>query len=336
MNRSGENVTQGRIFSGMQPSGRFHLGNYLGALANWVKMQHQYECFFSIVDLHALTSTYQDTSKIPEFVHEMALDWLSAGLDPEKNVIYVQSHVKEHAELHLLLSMMTPLSWLERVPTYKDKLQQLGEQGKDINTYGFLGYPELMTADIILFKADTVPVGEDQLPHLELAREIVRRFNYMYRPIFPEPAPMLSEAPLLPGIDGRKMSKSYGNEIPFAAPEPEIREKIRQMITDPGRIRRTDLGNPDVCVVYAFHKIFNKEATPEIALACRAASIGCVDCKKRLADKMVDSLAGIAAKREELAANPRRVREILEYGAERARKVAAATMDEVRAAMHMY
>jgi len=329
-------VTQGRIFSGMQPSGRFHLGNYLGALANWVKMQHQYECFFSIVDLHALTSTYQDTSKVPEYVHEMALDWLSAGLDPEKNVIYVQSHVKEHAELHLLLSMITPLSWLERVPTYKDKLQQLGDQGKDINTYGFLGYPELMTADIILFKADTVPVGEDQLPHLELAREIVRRFNYMYKPVFPEPNPMLSEAPLLPGIDGRKMSKSYGNEIPFAAPEAEIREKIRQMVTDPGRVRRTDLGNPDVCVVYAFHKIFNKELLEEIDPACRSAAIGCVQCKKRLADKMVDTMADMCSKREALAANPGRVREILAYGAERARKVAAATMEEVRAAMNMY
>ena len=203
-------MTKGRIFSGMQPSGRFHLGNYMGALENWVRLQHDHECFFSIVDLHALTSAYENTSQLPENIHNMALDWLAAGLDPDKNTIFVQSHVKEHAELHLLLSMITPLSWLERVPTYKDKLQQLGTQGKDINTYGFLGYPELMTADIILYKADIIPVGEDQIPHLELCREIVRRFNNLYGPVFPEPQAKLSKAALLPGIDGRKMSKSYG------------------------------------------------------------------------------------------------------------------------------
>ena len=214
-------MSKGRIFSGMQPSGKFHLGNYLGALENWVNLQDEYECFFSIVDWHALTSSFEDTSKLPEHIHNMALDWLSAGLDPEKNVIFIQSDVKEHAELHLLLSMMTPLSWLERVPTYKDKIQQLGDQGKDINTYGFLGYPELMTADIILYKADTVPVGEDQIPHLELSREIVRRFNNLYKPVFVEPQAKLSKASLLPGVDGRKMSKSYGNEIPFAASPDE-------------------------------------------------------------------------------------------------------------------
>ena len=189
-------MAQGRIFSGMQPSGKFHLGNYLGALENWVKLQNEYECFFSIVDWHSLTSSYEDTSKLPENITNMAIDWLSAGLDPEKNVIFIQSQVKEHAELHLLLSMLTPLSWLERVPTYKDKIIQLGNQGKDINTYGFLGYPELMTADIILYKADTVPVGEDQIPHLELSREIVRRINYLYNPIFPEPNAYLSKASL--------------------------------------------------------------------------------------------------------------------------------------------
>jgi tryptophanyl-tRNA synthetase len=328
-------MTKGRIFSGMQPSGKFHLGNYMGALDNWVKLQHEYECFFSIVDWHALTSSFEDTSKIPERIHEMALDWLSAGLDPERNVIFVQSHVKEHAELHLLLSMMTPLSWLERVPTYKDKLQQLGIQGKDINTYGFLGYPELMTADIILYKADIIPVGEDQLPHLELSREIVRRFNNLYKPIFPEPKPSLSNSAVLPGIDGRKMSKSYGNEIPFAASPDELRARVRLMVTDPKRVKRTDLGNPDVCTVYTFHKIFNAEQSSEIAQACRQATIGCVDCKKRLAEKMVDNLADMHVRRQELEANPGRVKEILMYGGERARKVAAKTMEEVRQVMNL-
>jgi tryptophanyl-tRNA synthetase len=298
-------------------------------------MQHEYDCVFCIVDWHALTSSYEDTSKLPEYIHDMALDWLSAGLDPEKNMIFVQSHVKEHAELHLLLSMMTPLSWLERVPTYKDKLQQLGAMGKEINTYGFLGYPELMTADIILYKADTVPVGEDQIPHVELTREIVRRFNSFYGPVFPEPKVQLSQAALLPGIDGRKMSKSYGNEIPYAAPPDELRARVKLMITDPQRVRKTDAGNPDVCTVYTFHKIFNKEETADIATKCRNAGIGCVDCKKNLAERMVINLADIHTRRAALEANPGRVKEILQYGAERARKVAAATMEEVRAAMHL-
>lgn len=328
-------MSKGRIFSGMQPSGKFHLGNYFGALENWVKLQEDYECFFSIVDLHALTSAFEDTSKIPGNIHNMALDWLSAGLDPEKNVIFVQSKVKEHAELHLLLSMMTPLSWLERVPTYKDKLQQLGSQGKDINTYGFLGYPELMTADIILYKAGYVPVGEDQIPHLELSREIVRRFNNLYRPIFPEPQAQLSKASVLPGIDGRKMSKSYGNDIPFAASPEEIKQRVQLMITDPKRIKKTDLGHPEVCVVYKFQQIFNPETIGEIETSCRQGTIGCVACKKHLAEKMADTMSAMHTRRKEYEANPRKVKEILEYGAERARKVAAATMEEVRSAMNL-
>jgi tryptophanyl-tRNA synthetase len=328
-------MTKGRIFSGMQPSGKFHLGNYFGALDNWVKLQKEYECFFSIVDWHALTSSFEDTSRLPEYIHDMALDWLSAGLDPEKNVIFVQSQVKEHAELHLLLSMITPLSWLERVPTYKDKLTQLGSQGKDINTYGFLGYPELMTADIILYKADTVPVGEDQIPHLELSREILRRFNYLYKPVFPEPQAYLSKAPLLPGIDGRKMSKSYGNEISFSATPDELRSRVMLMVTDPQRVKKSDVGHPDVCTVFAFHKLFNAETIGKISDDCRNASMGCVQCKKMLAEKMVDTLADVHSRRRDLENNPQRVKEILAYGAERARKVASATMEEVRAAMHM-
>ncbi|MDU4962119.1 MAG: tryptophan--tRNA ligase [Sporomusaceae bacterium] len=326
---------KGRIFSGMQPSGKFHLGNYFGALENWVKLQHEFECFFSIVDLHALTSSYEDTSKIPANIRDMALDWLSAGLDPEKNIIFVQSHVKEHAELHLLLSMITPLAWLERVPTYKDKLQQLGLAGKEINTYGFLGYPELMTADIILYKADTVPVGEDQIPHLELAREITRRFNNLYRPIFPEPQARLSQAPTLPGIDGRKMSKSYGNEISFSAGPDEIRARVKLMVTDPQRVKKTDPGHPEVCTVYAFHKIFSRDEVDVIGEQCRAGTIGCVECKKKLADRIVDYLADVHVRRQELENNPGRVQEILVFGAERARKVAAATMQEVKEAMHL-
>lgn len=326
---------KGRIFSGMQPSGKFHLGNYLGALENWVKLQTEYECFFSIVDWHALTSSYEDTSKISENIRDMALDWLSAGLDPEKNIIFIQSQVKEHAELHLLLSMITPLAWLERVPTYKDKLQQLGLAGKEINTYGFLGYPELMTADIILYKADTVPVGEDQIPHLELAREITRRFNNLYSPIFPEPQARLSKSPTLPGIDGRKMSKSYGNEISFSATPDEIRSRVRLMVTDPQRVKKTDLGNPDVCTVYTFHKIFNPANVVEISENCRAGTIGCVECKKRLAERMVEYLADVHVRRQALVQNPGRIPEILAYGAERARKVAAATMQEVNQAMRL-
>ncbi len=329
-------MSKGRIFSGMQPSGRFHLGNYLGALDNWINLQDDYECFFSIVDLHALTSTFENTSRMRENVLQMALDWLSAGLDPEKNVIFLQSHVPAHAELHLLLSMMTPLSWLERVPTYKDKLQQLGDMGKEINTYGFLGYPTLMTADIILYKADTVPVGEDQLPHLELSREIVRRFNNLYRPIFPEPQAFLSKASVLPGIDGRKMSKSYGNEIPFGASPDELRARVRLMITDPQRIRKTDKGDPDVCTVYTFHKIFNQEACAGIGARCRNAEIGCVDCKKQLAECMVAALSDIHARRQDLEKKPEYIREILVHGAERAQETASKTMAEVRDAMNLF
>lgn len=329
-------MTKGRIFSGMQPSGRFHLGNYMGALENWVRLQHEYECFFSIVDLHALTSSYSDTSKLQENVMEMAIDWLSAGLDPEKNVIFVQSHVKEHAELALLLGMSTPLSWLERVPTYKDKLQNWSAQGKDNNTYGFLGYPVLMAADIMLYKATCVPVGEDQSAHLELTREIVRRFNYLYnREVFPEPQAVFSKAKVLPGIDGRKMSKSYGNTIPFGSGPEEMWERIRMMTTDPQRIKKTDPGHPEVCIVYAFHKVFNPEEYEEIGARCRAGEIGCVECKKRLAEKMNALLADIHTKREELSKKPEYIKEVLDYGAQRARKEAEKTMAEVKTAMNV-
>ena len=329
-------MNKGRIFSGMQPSGRFHLGNYMGALENWVRLQHEYECFFSIVDLHALTSSYADTSKLQTNVMEMAIDWLSAGLDPEKNVIFVQSHVKEHAELALLLGMSTPLGWLERVPTYKDKIRDLDGSGKDLHTYGFLGYPVLMAADIMLYKATCVPVGEDQSAHLELTREIVRRFNNMYhQEVFPEPQAVFSKAKVLPGIDGRKMSKSYGNTIPFGAPPEEVAAQIRMMTTDPKRIKKTDPGDPDVCIVYQFQKVFNTEEVADIEAKCRAGEIGCVQCKKCLAEKMNCMLAGIHAKRKELEQKPGYIKEVLEYGDQRARVEAEKNMAEIKAAMNV-
>ena len=329
-------MSKGRIFSGMQPSGNFHLGNYLGALSNWVKLQQEYDCYFCIVDWHALTSSFEDPSKLPDYIYNMALDWLAAGLDPVKNKIFIQSQVKEHAELHLLLSMMTPLSWLERVPTYKDKLQQLGDQGKDINTYGFLGYPVLMTADIILYCADTVPVGEDQLPHLELAREMVRRFNFIYKQeVFPEPKGYIGAAPVVPGIDGRKMSKSYGNEIPFAASPDELRSRVRLMVTDPQRIKRTDPGRPEVCPVFVFHKLYSPDLLSCIESECRSAGRGCVDCKKQLAQQMVDALSDIHHRRQDLSSRPKDVYDILDDGANRARQTAQSTLERVRSVMHM-
>lgn len=329
-------MSKGRIFSGMQPSGRFHLGNYMGALENWVRLQHEYECFFAIVDLHALTSSYADTSALQDNIQQMAIDWLSAGLDPERNVIFLQSHVQEHAELALLLGMLTPLSWLERVPTYKDKLRDLEDSGKDLHTYGFLGYPVLMAADIILYKATRVPVGEDQSAHLELTREIVRRFNYIYKKeVFPEPQAVFSKAKVLPGIDGRKMSKSYGNTIPFGASPEELWERVRQMTTDPARVRKTDPGHPEVCIVYQFQKVFNEGEVADLTGKCQAGEIGCMQCKRCLAARMNELLAHIHARRKELEARPGYIKEVLEYGNQRAKKVAQANMAEIRQAMNV-
>ncbi len=322
---------KGVILSGMRPTGRLQLGNLLGALDNWVKLQEEYLCYFSVVDWHALTTDYEAPERIRENVQEMVLDWLSAGLDPEKCVIFKQSDVKEHAELHLLLSMLTPLSWLERCPTYKDQLLQLKE--KNLATYGFLGYPLLQAADILIYKADAVPVGEDQAPHIELTREIARRFNYLYREVFPEPKTLLNEVKLLPGIDGRKMSKSYGNTIYMSASPEEIMEKVKLMITDPQRIRKTDPGDPDVCTVFSFHKIFNPEGTVEIEEVCRKGEIGCVQCKKRLAERKILQLQPIYEKRQELLKKPEYIKEILEDGRIRARDKAVETMEEVREAM---
>lgn len=321
------------ILSGMRPTGRLHLG-HLSVLQNWSVLQDRYQCFFMVADWHALTTAYDEPDQTIENTREMVLDWLMVGLDPNRSTIFVQSDVKEHAELHLLFSLITPVSWLERCPTYKDQIQQFREQGKDIATYGFLGYPLLMAADILIYKANVVPVGEDQLPHLELCREVARRFNYLYKKkVFPEPQPYLSEIALVPGIDGRKMSKSYGNDIPIAATPEEVQAKVRQMITDPERIHANDPGHPDVCNIYAFHRIFNQAEVEEIELACKRGGIGCVPCKKKMAQVLVDFLSPLWEKRRELEKDPDYVWDILKDGAKKARLVARQTLEEVRTAM---
>jgi tryptophanyl-tRNA synthetase len=321
-----------RILSGMRPTGSLHLGHLTGALDNWVRLQDEYECFYCVVDWHALTTDYADPSGIEANVLEVATDWLATGLDPAKSTIFLQSLVPEHAELHLLLSMTTPVSWLERVPTYKDQQQQLSE--KDLSTYGFLGYPLLQTADIVIYKADAVPVGEDQAPHIELTREIVRRFNHIYGPLFPEPKTLLTPTPRVPGTDGRKMSKSYDNSIFLKDPPDVVRKKLKPMVTDPARVRRTDPGNPEICPVFDLHKAFSTPETQEWAAAgCRTAGIGCIDCKSGVADHIIKRMEPIHARRPQYAEHPDTVWDILHEGSKRARVAAQATMDEVRAAM---
>ena len=326
-----------RVLSGMRSTGKLHLGNYVGALDNWVRMQDEYECFFEVADWHALTTDYADTSRVKENSLEVALDWLAAGLDPEKSVIFIQSHVPAHAELHLLFSMITPLGWLERVPTYKEQRENIKD--KDLGTYGFLGYPVLQSADILIYKADVVPVGEDQVAHVELTREIARRFNGFYGQrgdVFPEPQSLLTPAPKLPGTDGRKMSKSYGNTILLTDPEPVVRQKLKTMVTDPARVRRSDPGNPDVCPVGDLHKIFSDRATMDkVNAGCRSAGIGCIECKSWAADALVQLLSPMQERRRKFEENPRLAWDILEGGSQRARKVAAETMDGVRDAMGM-
>ena len=327
-----------RVLSGMRPTGKLHLGNFVGALSNWVKMQDQHECFFCVVDWHALTTDYADTSQVKENSVEVLLDWLAAGLDPERSTIFLQSHVPQHAELHLLFSMVTPLGWLERVPTYKEQRENIKD--KDLGTYGFLGYPLLQAADILIYKADYVPVGEDQVPHVELTREIARRFNQFYKldgkEVLPEPQPLLTPAPKLPGTDGRKMSKSYGNTLLLTDPEPVVRQKLKTMVTDPARIRRTDTGDPDKCPVGDLHKIFSStETMARVYEGCRSAGIGCIECKGWVADALVQVLNPMQERRRKYEANPRLAWDILEDGSAKARQVASATMEQVRAAMNM-
>ena len=328
----GYNMTKQRVLSGMRPSGKLHLGNLVGALENWKKLQEEYNCFFFAADWHALTTEYGSPESIRENINEMMIDWLSVGLSPERCVLFLQSRIKEHAELHLLLSMITPLPWLERVPTYKEQQQELTD--RDLATYGFLGYPLLQTADIIIYKADKVPVGVDQVPHVELSREIARRFNFHYGPVFPPPEPLLTEVPKLLGIDGRKMSKSYNNAIFIGDSPQEIRSKVGQMFTDPHRIKRSDPGNPDICNVFAFHRVYSPAETVErVNVDCRRAAIGCVEDKKNLAENIVSYLSPIHERRREYLQNRGWVEEVLEEGCQRARRVASQTMEDVRAAM---
>lgn len=322
----------GRILSGMRPTGALHIG-HLSVVQNWVSLQNNYECYYFIADLHALTTAYEENLDYPHLRREIALDWLSVGIDPEKAAVFIQSEVKEHAELHLLFSMFTPLSWLERVPTYKSQIQQLTQQGKDIYTYGFLGYPLLQAADILLYKANAVPVGEDQLPHVELCREVARRFNHLFGTVFPEPQGLVGKVPLLPGVDGRKMSKSYNNDISLTASSEEVQKRVQQMITDPARLRKTDPGHPEVCVVDKFHQIY----TPEVADVeenCRAGKIGCVACKRHLAENLEKVLNPLRERRGYWG-EPGRVEKVLAEGAERARATAVETMKEVRSVMRL-
>jgi tryptophanyl-tRNA synthetase len=397
-------LSAARVLSGMRPTGQLHLGNYHGALRNWVDLQYQYPCFFFIADWHALTTGYEDTSRLPEFTQQMVIDWLAAGLNPGVATLFVQSHVPEHAELHLLLSMVTPLSWLERVPTYKDQQAELQE--KDLATYGFLGYPLLQSADILIYRPGFVPVGEDQVAHVEITREVARRFNHLYGreagfeekaeraiqqlggrhsalyrdlrrrfqeagetealekaralvqgntqitvadrerllgylegesvAILPEPQVLLTPTPKLPGLDGRKMSKSYGNTIGLREEPESVARKLRTMQTDPARARRSDPGTPEKCPVWSLHQVYSDEPTRQWASAgCRSAGIGCLECKKPLIDKVVEEVSGMRQRAQEYEDNPDLVRNILAEGSEKAREVARETLDDVRRAMHL-
>ncbi len=321
-----------RVLSGMQPSGLMHLGNLLGALDNWKTLQSEHDCFFFVADWHALSTNYADTSRLKEFSQELLIDWLAAGIDPNRATVFIQSHIPEHAILHLLFSMIIPIPWLERNPTYKEKQDEIKE--KDLSTYGFLGYPVLQAADILLYKPDLVPVGKDQLPHLELTREVGRRFNSLYTPVFPEPKEFLTKFPKVVGIDGRKMSKSYHNTINLSDTEPAVRQKLKTMVTDPARVRRTDKGNPELCPVYDFHKIFSTDATvKQIDTDCRTAAIGCIDCKKQVGDAMVERFSPMWETRAHVTAHPHQTREVVEEGRKRASAVAKETMQAVNEAM---
>ncbi len=376
---SSPDQTRPSVLSGMRPTGRLHLGNYMGALFNWVRLQNlrteggqpQYECFFFVADLHALTTDYADPTALRQNIRDVALDFLAAGLDPERSTVFIQSHVPQHAELHTLFSMFTPLGWLERVPSYKDQQEQLKE--KDLNTYGFLGYPLLQSADILLYQPDFVPVGQDQVAHVELTREVARRFNQLYGPkpvtterkvavassdkeklaaleneprtqprtqartqagILPEPRVLLTPNPKLPGLDGRKMSKSYGNTIMLSEPEADLRAKLKTMVTDPARVRRTDPGNPEVCPVGDLHKVFSTEETrADVWQGCTTAGIGCIECKGWLADSIIREIAPIQERRRTLEADPERLDAILWDGSARARLRALQTLQHVRQAM---
>jgi tryptophanyl-tRNA synthetase len=322
-----------RILSGMRPTGRLHLGNYLGALQNWVRLQESSECFFMVADWHALTTDYEHTAEIQPNTHEMVTDWLAAGIDPERSPVFVQSHVKEHAELHLLFSMLITTARLERNPTVKEQIRDLALE--ENVSYGHLGYPVLQAADILLYRANLVPVGEDQVPHVEVTRELARKFNSLYADVFPVPEARLTSFPRLPGVDGRRMSKSMGNTIFLSDSPEEIAAKVKTAYTDPKKIRVNDPGNPEGCVVFAYHRAFNAAEADSIDVACRAGQLGCVADKRHLAEILAGALGPIRERRRELEAHPERVREALRDGEERARKTAVETMQRVREAMRL-
>jgi tryptophanyl-tRNA synthetase len=320
-----------RVFSGFRPTGKQHIGNYLGTIQNCVLLQEEYDCIYCVVDIHALT-TLENTAALQEDIHEMVLDWLAAGIDPQKSILFVQSQVPQVMELHTLLSMVTPLSWLLRVPTFKEKVKM---QPHNVN-YGLVGYPVLMTADIVLYKGEVVPVGEDQLPHLELAREIVRRFNSLFSPVFPEPQAKLTSFPLILGLDGKtKMSKSYGNDIEIASSPRQIRERVMTAVTDPARRYRSDPGHPEICNVFSLHRFFTPDRVEEIGSDCRRAQIGCVDCKELLAVNIAAKLEPFREKRAALAAKPNYVAQVLTDGAARAKVIATETLTEVKQKMNL-
>jgi len=324
-----------RVLSGMQPSGRLHIGNLVGALQNWVRLQDKYECYYFVADWHALTSQYADTSQIKDNIRDVLVNWFAAGLDPEKSIIFIQSWIPEHAELHVLLSMITPLGWLERVPTYKEKREEMKDT--DLGTYGFLGYPLLQSADILAYKANYVPVGIDQMPHLEITREICRRFNFLYGNVFPEPEGLLTEFPKVPGTDGRKMSKTYDNCIYLSDSPEEVENKIRTMVTDPQRIKRTDRGDPERSPVFQLHKIFStKEEQDEVAEGCRTAGIGCLDCKNVLKKNLFKVLDPIWKKRQNLLEKPHLLEDIVKAGTKKAKKIASETVSEVLKAIRLW
>ncbi len=319
-----------KVLSGMRPTGRLHLGHYFGALKNWVELQEEYDCYYMSADWHALTTEYADTSKVEENTFEMVADWLTAGIDPQKSVIFKQSEVPQHSELFLILSMVTPLGWLYRCPTYKEQLNEI--KNKDLNNYGFLGYPVLQAADIVLYKADIVPVGEDQLSHLELTREVARRFNNFYGDTLIEPQAKLTKSARVPGIDSRKMSKSYGNSILLGEDDDTMKEKVKNMYTDPLKIKKDDPGHPEGCVVFAFHKIFNKDYQAREA-ECKAGSVGCMLCKKQIMEMLSEFMKPLAQKRNEIMSDKAYIEKIVEEGNEKAREAAGKTMEEVRKAI---
>ncbi|MCS7241425.1 tryptophan--tRNA ligase [Candidatus Caldatribacterium sp.] len=323
-----------RIFSGMRPTGRMHIGHYFGVLRNWVRLQHEYFCIFGVADWHALTTSFEDTVGLERNIIDMVTDWLSVGVDPEKCLLIVQSLVPEHAELHLLFSMITPVGWLERNPVLKQQLQDMGL--KEVVGYGHLGYPVLMAADILIYKATKVPVGEDQVPHIEITREIARRFNALYGPVFPEPQALLTESPRILGIDGRKMSKSLRNQIDLSSSPEEIREKVMVMFTDPEKIRKSDPGHPERCNVFAFHQAVGNKRREEIEEDCRKGLLGCVACKKELAEQLMAFLQSITPHRDQYEGKPDFVKEILIEGSRKARLLARETIEETRRVMHIH